>query len=46
MTLCHMQFKVNATDDKARSGLMTFSEWRGGYSGVYACWDLWDCQGS
>jgi len=24
MTLCHMQFKVNATDDKARSGLMTF----------------------
>ena len=24
MTRCHMQFKVNATDDKARSGLMTF----------------------
>ena len=24
MTRCHMQFKVNATDDNARSGLMTF----------------------
>ena len=24
MTLCHMQFKLNAMDDKARSGLMTF----------------------